>query len=400
MPNFDDITLKHPIIMQAVGNWSYCGTLNQGANATSFSGDRDNRATYHISFGGLYYHVFVRNGLLVVSQYGLDITSVGSQPSKTSGTSLNVVSSARFHDGNLWVLGQTVSATGGVLALPAGFAVNVNPDPNWIDRTADLPSTIGSNSPNYFRKAVDAGFYYFLFTDFAAVTTTVMRASIATATTTGFTSISTTKIPNNNIIGYGVSPDGSVQMAAAQNGNCYRSLDGGVTWSLMAGLALSVNADFVYSKKFSRWVSCGGGIGPYSGGNQGLHYSNDNGGTWLTSKSLGNALDLQQVNSSLFTHIERLTADGSILLGISGEFPVQLWISLNGGREWAFLRAIQGPFSTPGNPQIAPVAVLNDGSRVMIFQTGLSGDESMFTSDMFGTPIYLTSSTDPKYWKP
>jgi len=394
MPYFDEITLKHPIALQAIGNWTFCGTVTQGLEGFPYLGDADNRGAHHIGTGGMYYHVLLRSGKIVPNQFGLNMSFDGAAPTKTGGLSIENITSLKFMDGFLWVLGQTLSGTCAIFALAAGTSIPLSTSTSWIDRTNDVSFHATASVVKFMRKATIAGNYYYLATDLTANTTTVMRAVAATATTTGFTSISTTKIPSNNIIGYGVSPDGTVHMAAAASGTCYRSTDGGVTWASMS-LTLTTSATFTWALN-GRWMASGGG---FSFGN--MSYSDNNGLAWTTCKALGEpTVDLQTANVlGTFTHIERIVSDGSILLGIAGQYPIQLWVSLNGGREWAFLRALNAPFNDPDNTQSSPLAVINDGSRIVIYQCGLTGDEGMWCSDVFGTPIYRSYATDPKYWK-
>ena len=406
MPYFTDASLAHPSVLQAIGNWTMQGSMFQGLSdpqslgQNGIVGDMNNRGTYHLGTANLLNYLVLRGGSnvrVVQSINGIDWSGANIVPSKTGGPHVTTPLSMRFVNGFLWVLGYTNAGAQTIMALPAGTELTTTDTSAWIDRSADLPTN--GSFIYYLRRANAAGKLFCLASQNAG-TTVVMSATTTTATTAGFTNVTSVRIPEGSIGGYGVDSTGVFHLCCNNSGVLYRSTNSGSTFAVPGGSGFNGGpaTDFIHSPRFNRWCS-----NTSLQSNSGPYYSNDNGATWLASTVLGNPASTVQAFFQ-FSHIEKMTEDGSIILGFSGDrnghlTPVNVWMSLNGGKEWVQVTSFQPPFYDNSLPNAGVPILINTGSRLLYVMRGFSGDEAVFSSGMFGTPGYFLDSTDPRLWE-
>src|ERR1700744_3292300 len=106
------------------------------------------------------------------------------------------------------------------MPLPACTELSNSTISTVVDRSGDLP-TDGSFI-YYLRNSRTAGKLFCLASQNAG-TTVVMSAIVYTATTTGFTNVTSVRIPSGNIGGYGVDPTGNIHICCVSiTGTMYR----------------------------------------------------------------------------------------------------------------------------------------------------------------------------------
>ncbi len=406
MPFFTDTAQAHPNVLDAVGNWTMQGSMFQGVAdpeglaQNGIVGDANNRGTIHLGTANLLNYLVLRGGSnvrVVQSVNGIDWSGANILPQKSGGSLLTNPVSMRFVGGFLWQLGYNGNTGASVvMALPAGTELTTGALTSWIDRSADIPTN--GSFVYYMRRALSAGKLFFLASQ-NANTTVVMSATLATATTAGFTNVTSVRIPDGNIGGYGVDTTGTIHLVCSNANVLYRSTNGGSTFSVPSGSGFNGGpaTDFIFSSRFSRWCS-----NASFQDNAGPYYSDDNGATWTASKVVGAPSATVQAFFQ-FTHIEKMSEDGSIILGFSNDrsghlTPINVWISLNGGKEWAQVSSFQPPYYDTSLPSGGVPILINTGSRLLYIMRGFSGDEAVFSSGMFGTPGYYLDSTDPRLW--
>jgi hypothetical protein len=419
MPELHQINLRNPSYLQAALNWRFAGHLDFGAETTGIHGSLLRRGTVFVGAGRRLVRVMFRggsitspynSGLAVSGNTFVDATSYLNTlcrfnettifPTKTTGTiTYTHVSSAHYYTSFLWVLGKSSVSIPRIMALPYGAAIPTASSDNWLAPPPGHSVTVGEALA--LRRA--GNFYYYLVNNNTGGTASICRASGATATSTGFTAITTTPIPSFEVVNYEIDDTGTVQMVGTSFGATYRSLDGGVTWAVMAlSLTPSPYVEIQYSSMFNRWI-----MGSDADGEE-QYYSDDSGATWTTCRVLDANLPTSATTAVglSFNVIEKVDPEGQIMLGMYGT-PPQVFISRNGGRLWQFLTSLTAPFfdqsdypftDNDSNPN--PVSLLNDGSRIHVYYPGVN-DPAVFASDAYAIPAYgATNPVDPRMWLP
>lgn len=406
MTYFNGVTLRNPIQLQAAGNWNYSGQVYHGSQTMSLAGGfGSRRGTFHLGANYVYNTVLCRNtGSAIVMSVGTSNNRTGFSSTTfspaTSTRTCALIYSLHHFDGYMWVLGQQGVGSNFrpfMAALADGINIPTTASASWVDRGVDTP--FGSNPAvsSYLRRT-PSGALYFLCS--GPTTNNVMTAaSTSAAVSTGFSSVGSFSSVDG-IFGYGINTDASIQMMSTSSGTA-RSTNSGASWAntMSFGVTVSGLTEFRHCPKFGSGRWCCSSL-QFSG--KGLWYTDDNGSSWTRSTMVGGG---STVNLA-FTLIEKLDPDGEVLLGFYGIAPCQVYISLNGGKEWAFLTSVIPPyFDNVGHPEIANEALfgcilVNDGSRLALYSPGATGDEGVFVSDMLNTPAYNREPGDPRSWSP
>lgn len=406
MTHFNDITLRNPIALQAAGNWNYSGQMHHGSITDPIYGaSSSRRGTFHLGLNSHYNTVLTRLNLSVFNSQlavSADHTrtnfSTAAFSPATSTRTCGFIYSMHHFDGYMWILGeQTTTFRPFVAALIDGVAIPTTASVAWVDRSGDTPFGASAATPNFMCKASDGKLYYLMCNQVNAITTMTAASTVA-AVTTGFTTAGTWAA--GAAFGYGISVDGSIQMLSTGVGTA-RSTNSGAGWgdTMNFGVTVSGRCEFVHVPKFGngRWCAT-----VLTGAGRGLWWTDDNGSSWTRSTLVGGG----STTNFHFTMIEKLNPTGEVLLGFYGIAPCQVYISLNGGKQWAFLTSVVPPyFDVVSHPEIANEAemgciVVNDGSRISLHWPGATGDEGVFVSDMFGLPGYTRDANDPRNWSP
>lgn len=407
MPLFDNVQLRNPIAIQAVTNWSYSGQVISGATATGIAPPESSaRGTFHLGSEGAYHLVASRRSPLLGSTRYLTYSTAFTRTNWTSAdvTTFHRVSSVQNLDSRLWVTATAANGVPLIMALPPGQSIPPGPSSVfWTDRSPNYPGYGASNAGHLLlQKASTEGAYYSIYVNSVTSQGGVMRASDgATAYTIGFTDISAASrfTGVNTLTGYGVSVDGQVQMMSHGSGTL-RSTNGGVSWAntMNFGVSVSGHCEFLHVPKWgaASWVMC---CDDQASPGKGVWWTSDNGSSW-TRPSLLNSVDVS--TTLYFNVVEKLDARGEILVGFQGISPLKIYVSLNGGRKWAFVTSILPPYyDTEKNPEAISTPqgqpiVINDNNRFTVIWPGDTGDEGVFVSDAFG-PFNLVNK-NPGIW--
>lgn len=403
MTHYNDITLRNPIVLQAAGNWNYSGQVYHGSETLGLSGGfRTRRGTFHLGANNVYNTVMCRNFgaamAVTANNTRTDLSSASFSPATSTRTCAAIYSLHHF-DGHMWVLGQQAGGGGNrpfMAALIDGVNIPTTASASWVDRGGDTPFGASAGVASFMRQTA-GGALYFLAS--GPTSNNVMSAASTTAAvSTGFTSIGSYSTATG-IFGYGINTDASIQMMSTSAGTA-RSTNGGVGWgdTMNFGVTVSGLCEFVHTPKFGAGRWCCSSL---ANAGKGIWWTDDNGSSWTRSTIVGGG----STATMAFTLLEKLTPDGEVMLGFYGIAPCQVYISLNGGKEWAFLTSILPPyFDNVSHPEIANEALngchlIDDGSRYALYWPGATGDEGCFISDMFGLPVYYRK-TDARAWSP
>lgn len=405
MTYFKDITLRNPIQLQAAANWNYSGQQYLGANTLSLrGGDYTRRGSFQL--GDLFkYQTVLQSGVgtLAVSTpfTRTDFSTTYSAPTTLAYTT-GLINSMDHYDGVLWILGRTTFGTLPFFAgLADGTSIPVGASASWVDKSFQTPFGANAGDAGFMRRTSDGQLYFLIERLFGPTSVGTMHsASTTAAMSSGFTYVTATAALGS-MGGYGINSDGSIQMMSLLSGTTARSTDGGVHWAntMNFGTAVGGTMEFVHCPKFGSAHWCCTSLG----GN-GIWYTTDNGSSWTRSRFIGGSSS--STVGYNFTLLEKLDPNGEILLGFYGIAPLKIFMSLNGGKDWAFVNSVLPPyFDNLTHPEIAQeyaygCILVNDGSRLSLYWPGITGDEGVFVSDLLNLPSYYVEPGDPRPWSP
>ena len=408
MPEFNEVLVKKPVFLSGGGLFTFASVLTSTpATATSptgatgdyqIRGDLSRRGIawtqkdFASTFGATLVFLsreryFVSSGPDFLDQFGLEF-DLASPSIVGNRTTYHVI------DNIFWLLGDNFTP----MVMAKADGTSLTSSGGWVDRSGDLTGIVGSTY--FMRKAADAGFLYYIVqnTFTGGLPYLIYRGAVATAPNAAFTSITTTPASpgtTSAILAYDVSPDGQVHIFANDQGQTYRSTDGGVSFSSTSPGISPI--EITYSPAFDRWVMCS------SGGT--VRYSENSGASW----SVPTRVDTHPANVGQFQtfsttyHIERIDPAGRYLIMTSSYAPIRIHISEDGGKSWTFLQQMISPYydttQTPrsGATVTAQLALVRTPTSILLYQGTLSNtdpapynwnfDNGMFTSGPLDFPI-------------
>lgn len=388
MPLIENAVLHNPLALQAICSWTYVGQMNglpagKAIRAPIYS----NRGSFHL---GADYKLHLLAGR-VQSANGVRLASSKADTytdfSATDTTSFFYVYGYNNIDSILWVMTGNNLAQPGLFALSSGTDIPASGTGAYTDRSATFPFT-GHSGNMMLEKALDEGALYVAWCSEDDNLCGISRAaSSQVAISSGFTEITpSTRFAGIILQGYGVSNDGQTHMVSTTT-QTLRSVNGGVNWTPMTfSSPILKHCEFMHVPRHgaASWVmSCDS---PFAAG-RGVWWSNNNGSTWARST----IVDGGSPTDFYLSDIQKLDSTGTILVGFVGIAPLKIYISLNGGRKWAFLTSLIPPYyDMDANPLAlddppGPPIIVNDNNRIIVMWPGETGDEGVFVSGTFGT---------------
>lgn len=408
MPHFENLSLRNPSALQAIGNWTYCGQVNGVSPRWIIAPQKTPHASYHLGQDLTSY--------LVTGRYDPSDASTRlcvSQPdTRTAFPNSDVTTFFYTHqvttiDRYLWVAAANISGVPSLMALPEGVNIPAGPSGLWTDRSSTYPyAGNGYTGGMLIKKALTEGALYVAFVGAGAANKggVCRAADTTTAINTGFIEQTNVGTRFTSIVlnGFGVANDGQVQFIATNVG-VFKSTNAGATWTSQgtgpfSGATVGGHCEFTHVPAWGAgaWVMlCDEAVN-----GRGVWITSDNGTSWARSSLIGTNT---QPTSLYFSSIESLDPTGKILVGFQGAAPCKIFISLNGGAKWAFVTSLIPPYyDMDSNPAAlssppGPVIVINDNNRITLIWPGDTGDEGVFVSDSFG-PMGPYYQNDPNVW--